>query len=40
MMPEQQEKISMVRSLLVGVLSFAGTAAILVGSLQGSAVIG
>ena len=34
------EKITMARSLMVGVMSFAVTAAIIVGSLQGSAAIG
>jgi hypothetical protein len=34
------DKISLVRSLMVGTASFAMTAIILVGSMQGSAVLG
>jgi hypothetical protein len=34
------EKINMVRSFMVGLMSFAVTAVIIAGSLQGSAVIG
>lgn len=34
------EKINMVHSLMIGVASFALTATILVGAMQGSAVIG
>jgi hypothetical protein len=34
------EKISMVRSFMIGMMSFAVTAVIIAGSMQGSAVIG